>query len=166
MKKYLITLMFIVSLTALLMAGCNGNSGSSAESLTGSETKTEAVTETTTEDPLTLNPSLMGIATKYGDLLYPGRWRENLRTNVTEKDGVSTVEFYATVGEHEEIHLYDVLFDGDDGVCVGAFEADGKKVYVNIVSYDSDIDDSWTEEERLTLQAMKEDINYLIDELN
>ncbi len=166
MKRYLFALMITLLVTSLLLAGCGGNSNTQKETLSQTVTSTEAMTETTTEDPLSLNPSLMGIATRYGDLLYPARWKDNLRINSTEKDGIATVEFYATVGSHEEIHLYDVQFDGEEGDCVGAFDFEGQKVYVMLVSSDFEPDKTWTEEEILTVRAMKEDINFLIDELN
>lgn len=162
MKKFLLVFALIAVIFAIVLSGCGEND----EVVPESTAVTEIPTETTTEDPLTLNPSLTGIATKYGDLLYPKRWNEQVRTNVTEKDGISTVEMYATVGEHEEMHIYDVLFDGNDGVCIGAVMHDGEKIYVNLVSYDTELDDTWTEDERLTLMAIKEDINYLIDSLN
>ncbi|MBQ3150416.1 MAG: hypothetical protein IJB86_04135 [Clostridia bacterium] len=165
MKKYLALVVTVILLSVMLF-GCESETGPVVTDTTQTETQTEAVTETTTEDPLTLNPSLMGIATKYGELLYPKRWNDMLRTNVVEKDGISTVEMFATVGEHEEIHLYDILFDGEDGVCIGAVTIDGVKIYVNLLSYDVDFDETWTEEEELTVLAMKEDINYLIDTLN
>ena len=159
MKKYFLVLGLITVLCVTLF-GCGD---SNTDLLI---TDAVSVTESTTEDPLTLNPSLMGIATKYGDLRYPKRWSEQLRTEVVEKGGNAAVEMYGTIGEHEELHLYDVVFGGDEGVPIGTVEADGEKVYVKLISYDLDFDDSWSEDEILTVKAMKEDINYLIDELS
>lgn len=158
MKKYLLLLGLAVVLSITLF-GCGDSDTDSLLS------DTTTAIESTTEDPLTLNPALMEIATKYGNLSYPRRWNEQLRTEVVEKNGYATVEMYGTVGEHEEFHLYDVVFGGDEGVAVGAIEADGEKVYVMLISYDIDFDDSWSEDDILTVKAMKEDINYLIDEL-
>lgn len=164
MKKYLFALGLITAVLCITLFGCGDENADPKEESSQTETQAQ-VTESTTEDPLTLNPALMDIATEYGDLRYPKRWDDQLRTEVLEKDGISTVEMYATVGEHEELHIYDVLFGGDVGTCIGAVNAGGEKVYVNLVSYDLDLND-WSEEDRLTLLAMKEDINYLIDELN
>ncbi len=156
--------LFITILIALLMGsilfGCGENP---IEQTTEKSSETQA--ETTTEDPLTLNPSLMEIATKYGGLMYPERWKNMVRTQVVEDEN-TRVEMYAAIGSHKEIHLYDVVFGGDEGVCIGDLLVDGKTVYVNLVSYSTDFDDSWSEEETQTVHAMKEDINYLIDALN
>ncbi|MBR4022182.1 MAG: hypothetical protein IKI94_06240 [Ruminococcus sp.] len=106
------------------------------------------------------------IATKYGTLLYPLEWEKNLRTEVVDKEEYK-VEFYGTVEGKKEQHLFDLFFNGEKGYNLGTLITEaGEAVQINIESYDFELDDSWTEDEKFTLYAMQEDINYTIGMLS
>ncbi len=106
------------------------------------------------------------ISTKYGTFFYPLEWKENLRTDVIDKEEYK-VEFYGTVEGKKEQHLFDLIFNGTDGYNLGTLTTDtGEAVQINIESYDFDLDDSWTEDEKFTLYAMQDDINYTIGMLS
>lgn len=106
------------------------------------------------------------IVTKYGTLLYPLEWEKNLRTKIVDSD-VYKVEFYGTVEGKAEQHLFDLIFNGETGYNLGTLTTEtGEAVQINIESYDFEFDDSWTEDEKFTLYAMQEDINYIIGMLS
>ncbi len=106
------------------------------------------------------------IVTKYGVLYYPLEWEENLRTEIIDEDEYK-VEFYGTLEGKEEKHLFDLLFNGTHGVSLGTLTTEnGENVAINIESYPFDLDDTWTEDERIALYAMVEDINYTIGMLS
>ncbi len=164
MMKHLFTAALAAVLLGSCLCGCSGKGDEDVTASEESSAASSATQEATTEDPLTLNPDLKAIATKYGELLYPERWAGAIRTNVVE-NSLTTVEIFATIGKHKENKLYDVVFGGDEGVCIGSVSVGEEVIYVNLISYTWETDDSWSEDELLQLQAMKEDINYLIDGL-
>lgn len=106
------------------------------------------------------------IVTKYGTLLYPKEWESNLRTEIIDED-VYRVEFYGTVEGKDEHQLFDLIFNGTDGYNLGTLKTEsGEDVSINIVSYDFELDDTWTEDEQIVLYSMQEDINYIIGMLS
>lgn len=117
--------------------------------------------------PLTIgtpdeNRDSIEIVTKYGTLLYPKEWESNLRIEIIDKEEYK-VEFYGAVKGKEELHIFDLNFNGPDGYNLGTLKTDsGEDVQLNIVSYDFDFDDTWTEDEKNVIYAMSEDINYII----
>lgn len=102
----------------------------------------------------------MDIETPYGVLKYPARWSEYLVTKVNEKKGYS-IKFSAKIGEHDEQHLFTIYFGGKKGI--EAATVGGEKLLLELA--EPELDDSWTDEERLILTAMQEDMNYLLSNL-
>ncbi len=102
----------------------------------------------------------MAIGTPYGELYYPIRWRENLSLQVQQEDGYS-IGFYGNVGQHTMIHLFTLTIDGSGENIVGSMA--GKPVTLELTSLEAD--DSWSAQERSTILAMQEDLNYLMGKL-
>ena len=133
-------------------------SDTSMQSETSASTENSSLTVGSPDD----SREAIEISTKYGTLLYPKEWESNLRTEIVDSD-VYKVKFYGTVEGKTEQHLFDLLFNGTDGYNLGTLKTEsGEDVAINIVSYDFELDDSWTEDEKFTLYAMQEDINYTI----
>lgn len=107
----------------------------------------------------------MNIETAYATLNYPKEWEDYVKYE-SGGEGDNIVEFYATVGQHERVHIFDVQFGGESGYCIGVVEKDGTETEVNVVSYDVSFDEAWTGKEINTILAMQEDINFLIQNLN
>lgn len=106
------------------------------------------------------------IDTPYGAISYPLKWKEQIRTEAVEQGDSYTVQFHGTVEGREEVHLFDIIFAGENGYNIGHLTTDkGTKVAVNIVSYDFKENDEWTDEEYNTYCAMQEDVNYIIQVL-
>lgn len=107
----------------------------------------------------------MEIKTSYCNLCFPKKWEENLKIKNKEKDGNNSVEFWAKVDKKESVHIFDIMFGGE-GYTVGTItDKNGKKIDINVKSYEPDLDDTWTDEEKNTIYAIGEDINYLLLEL-
>lgn len=161
----------IIVLLCLLLKKSDDNKSSdnkSAVSDTSMQSETSASKENSS---LTIGSpddsrEAIEIATKYGTLLYPLEWEKNLRTEVVDKEEYK-VEFYGTVEGKKEQHLFDLFFNGEKGYNLGTLTTEaGEAVQINIESYDFELDDSWTEDEKFTLYAMQEDINYTIGMLS
>ncbi|MBQ8181595.1 MAG: hypothetical protein IJ010_06455 [Ruminococcus sp.] len=162
-----VCLIVIIVLLCLLLKKSDDNKSSdnkSAVSDTSMQSETSASTENSS---LTIGSpddsrEAIEIVTKYGTLLYPKEWESNLRTKIVDSD-VYKVEFYGTVEGKTEQHLFDLSFNGTEGYNLGTLTTEtGEAVQINIESYDFELDDSWTEDEKFTLYAMQEDINYTI----
>ena len=103
--------------------------------------------------------------TPYGTLKYPARWDAYLVTKTDKDDGYS-VKFSAKIGSHDEEHLFTVYFGGEEGIEAGTVkDSSGKEVVLRLAIPDLELDGSWSEDERLTLLAMQEDMNYLLSNL-
>lgn len=137
-------------------------SDTSMQSETSASTENSSLTVGSPDD----SREAIEIVTKYGTLLYPKEWESNLRTEIVDSD-VYKVEFYGTVEGKTEQHLFDLLFNGTEGYNLGTLTTEtGEAVQINIESYDFEFDDSWAEDEKFTLYAMQEDINYTIGMLS
>ncbi|MBR6647227.1 MAG: hypothetical protein IKL09_06910 [Clostridia bacterium] len=162
-----VCLIVIIVLLCLLLKKSDDNKSSynkSAVSDTSMQSETSASTENSSLTVGSPDDSreAIEISTKYGTLLYPLEWEKNLRTEIVDKDEYK-VEFYGTVEGKKEQHLFDLFYNGEKGYNLGTLTTEtGEAVQINIESYDFELDDSWTEDEKFTLYAMQEDINYTI----
>ena len=162
-----VCLIVIIVLLCLLLKKSDDNKSSDNKSSV-SDTSMQSETSASTENSsLTVGSpddsrEAIEIVTKHGTLLYPKEWESNLRTEIVDSD-VYKVEFYGTVEGKTEQHLFDLSFNGTEGYNLGTLTTEtGEAVQINIESYDFELDDTWTEDERFVLYSMQEDINYII----
>lgn len=106
------------------------------------------------------------IKTSYGDLYFPKMWEENIKTKVRKKDGIETVEFSVKIKGKKEIHVFDVVFGGDNYELGCIKISEDEKIAVSVTSYTYELNKSWTDDEKLKLAAIEYDINYVIDNLD
>lgn len=103
------------------------------------------------------------IETKYCSLYYPEKWKNHVDIRYSETAGYK-VEFYGSIEGKEEMHLFDVCFNSDDGTLLGYFD---RKEVVNIsvdvmeISFGAD----WTQKEMDQIYSMQEDVNFVIEKL-
>ncbi len=157
-----ICVIIIIILMCLLLKNPDNNmmnnASDTAQNVSSDYTEASEIIIGTPDD----NRNSVEIDTKYCTLLYPKEWENNLRTEIVDKDEYK-VEFYGTVEEKSEQHLFDVIFNGSSGYHVGTLTMDGVEgVQLNIEPYESDFDDTWTDEEKDIIYAMSEDVNYII----
>lgn len=108
--------------------------------------------------------SSFAIDTPYVTLYYPSIWKESAR--IEQKEGTPYgLEFYAVIDGRGEIPIFDLIFGGESGDCLGYISHNGEKIRLNIVSHSVEISDDWTEEEVSTVYGMKDDVNYIITAL-
>lgn len=155
-------LIVIIILLCLLLKKSDDNKSAVSDTTVQSESSGAADNSSLTIGTPDDSREAIEISTKYGTLLYPKEWESNLRTEVVDKDEYK-VEFYGTVEGKKEQHLFDLSFNGTDGYNLGTLKIEsGENVSINIVSYDFELDDTWTEDEKNVICAMQEDINYTI----
>lgn len=106
------------------------------------------------------------IDTPYATLKFPKEWSDKIRIETIEAD-VYTVKFYGIVKGKDEIHLTDIIFGGTEGYTVGYLSIEGtnEPLAVNIIYYDSEFDDTWTEDEKFEIQEMQGVVEYVMDKL-
>jgi hypothetical protein len=108
----------------------------------------------------------IAIGTPYCELRYPSRWEEYLSIQVDEEDGYS-VGFYCALEGREPEHLFTVHLGGSQGVNVMDLKAeDGSDVELRLTITEFAPDSSWSEQEKSTVFAMQEDLNYLLSALS
>ncbi len=125
---------------------------------TGNQEVISTMDELRTEDGF-------GIETPYCTIYFPTKWQEQVTVDKQEGD-VYTLQFSGTVEGKDAQHLFDLQFGGTEGFALGTITtADGNEVTISAVFAEDTMNESWTEEEKLTIYAMQEDINYIIAKL-
>lgn len=141
--------------------------GPAAESVPGaSESVPETVEPTAAEtEPVIPVECIDGqIQTPYLTLSYPDALSDNLRI-VNSGSSPYTLEFYALLEGKAAQRIFDVAIgEGAAGV-VGVFETDAGQLPVGVTVYRFEPDESWNEGEIITIHAMQDGANDLIDQL-
>lgn len=102
------------------------------------------------------------IETPFVDLYYPEKWKEQVRIEQLAGEDYC-VQFFAVVGEYDEIHIFDIEFGGEAGSVLGTINVkDDESIPVSVVAYDFEVDDQWNSDEINEVYGMLEDINYII----
>lgn len=125
------------------------------------ENEEVSVTVTTSDEAT----EVYEIETPYCTLMYPDKWENKVRTEVGVED-ICEVKFYCAIEGKPEIELFDVIFGGEEGYKIGELYNDNGTISVYVITYDLELDDSWSENEQLEILGMQEDINTIISNLN
>lgn len=145
---FLLSVILIVAIIGLIIIGTKKNINS------------DEVNGYTIEEQIQDENALV-IETKFGNLYYPEKWEEYLRTEIREDD-LYIVEFYGCIDGKDEQHIFEIVFGESDGMLLGQLEADGEKVDVYLVANDFEFTGAWTDEDINIICSMQEDMNYLI----
>lgn len=94
---------------------------------------------------------VMEIVSDMANLYYPEKWQSRL--DIANADNVISFNSKGT-------RLFDFIFGGTEGTLLGYYDG----VEVRIVSYEI-IEADYSEDEYLTLRAMQEDIDIVIEHL-
>ena len=106
------------------------------------------------------------IKTPYCELYYPDKWEDQVRIEKYDDAEAYVIDFYGTVGAHDEQKLFTLVFNGDEGVAIGYInQKNGERISFGIESYETESFDGLTEEERLDLCSMQEDVNFILENL-
>lgn len=134
----------------------NGKSDSSTATVEQTDANGTEEVKSTIEEMIESEEAFT-IETPHGNLYYPVKWEEQIRVEKVEGD-VYTVQFYGTVEDKDEQHLFDIVFGETEGVLLGTLN----EISVYLVDGGSLETEDWTEEEENTIYAMQEDVNYLM----
>ena len=105
------------------------------------------------------------IQTTYGNMKYPGEYRQNLVVDRNFNNGYE-VKFYAKMESGEKIPLFDVIIGGEGDSHIGRITAEnGNSGELYITSYEFEPDNSWSEEEIQMIFAMQESVNYILEDM-
>ena len=105
------------------------------------------------------------IETPYCDLYYPDKWEDQVRVVKNSAGDEYIVEFYGTVGAHSETKLFDFVLNSADGAIGYIDHKKHGSVGVKIETFRTEGLDLWSEDDRLELCSMQEDVNFIIDNL-
>jgi len=146
----------IVLLVIVVVLAMKGKTETNDEDIDGAEA-TEVVSTVeemiAAEEPFT-------IETKFCNLHYPEKWENQVSTEIKE-DSVYSVQFFAELEGKGPVHIFDIVFGGEEGALTGYFSEDGEAIPVYIVGMEIDAE-GWTDEELNVLYMMQEDVNYVI----
>ena len=104
------------------------------------------------------------IATPYGDLTYPQGLSDHLLVVCTAEEPY-TLEFCAVMEGRQELRLFDLAFGEAGGGNMGMAVTEQGEVPLNLTIYTLATDETWTEGEILTAQAMQDAVNELLAQL-
>lgn len=103
------------------------------------------------------------IDTPYGELRFPGKWKNYLMTQ--QEEGL--IDFYAALPDHEPVLLFTVVFETANGHASGVITAqNGTQTDLAIVIHDLELPGDWSDGEIDIVYAMQEDMNYLLNKLS
>lgn len=101
------------------------------------------------------------IETKYCDLYFPKKWESNIRYEIVEEN-IYKVMFYGNVNQKAEQKIFEICFGKVDGLLLGRFKKNGEEIDIYLITNDLEFSEKWTEEEKMLICSMQEDMNYLI----
>ncbi len=105
------------------------------------------------------------IDTGLGKLCFPVKWKETVRTDVS-RNGDSAAVRFSTVMEGREYELFTVTVGAEEGEPVGSLtDETGAVRSVFIKASGLEPADDLTSEQKDSLYAMQEDLNFVIDNL-
>ena len=148
MLKKLICLLYIAVSVAFCFVGCENNPGQNSAQPTRFQVS----------DPTR-------IQTPYLEILLPEQWKQMLRCEVLQEKENYTLFFYGCVEGKKEMRLFDMIFGQSDAYLLGTLMVRGREVGVYVESYDLDIDETWTEQQRYDILGMQNQINTILHQL-
>lgn len=101
------------------------------------------------------------VETKYCTLYYPSEFKEVLEVKYSDETGYKA-EFYGKVKGKENVHLFDICFNSDDGDLLGYLEYDEENVNMSFAINELEFDDNWKQEDIDKMYAMQEEVNFVL----
>ncbi|MDO4621287.1 MAG: hypothetical protein Q4B09_11795, partial [Lachnospiraceae bacterium] len=128
--------------------------------VTAAPTETPAPAE---QEPENSVEYAIKISTSYGDLYYPDQWEDYIKTEQTREGNILVVSFSAEI-KGRTFRMFDARIGDNDaiGTLTGP---DGKTRNVGFASYETENAEGLSADEQNRLNAMSEDINFVIDHL-
>lgn len=106
------------------------------------------------------------IETKYCKLYFPSEYANNIVIKYSEDFGYKA-EFYGSLEGKEEVHLFNICFNSDDGFLYGYIKNENDNVInISVESWELEFDESWSQNDKDTIYVLQESLNYVINNLN
>ena len=168
-----IGILLIVVVAVLLMSQNKKSTAEKAQTIPTVvvEETIEAVTEPVfiPEEPVVRDYDVVKlvdgqIQTPYGAINYPESLADHLLVIQTSQQPY-TIEFYAVMEEKQELHLFDISLGEDSGGNMGLVTTPEGEIPLNVTIYTLALDESWTEGEVITVYAMQDVVNDMIEQM-
>ena len=124
----------------------------------GSEQNLWEPTKIQVEDPTNIH-------TPYMQIVLSDQWQHMLRCEALQETENYTLYFYGRVEGKQEMRLFDLIFGQSDAYQLGTLLVRGKEVGVYVESYNLDMDETWTEQQRYDILGMQNQINTILQQL-
>lgn len=147
MKKVLTILMCVLLIACLVACGAD-NTTQKNGSTASEEIKIPSITNPIVNNNITDSSDMMEIDSPVGKLYYPAKWQNDVRFTSSETQ---------VDASFEDVPLFTIYFNGDQGDYYGTLERNGEEVTLRYKMYDMDVEAEKFE----TMSAMQDDINVI-----
>ena len=147
MKKVLTILMCVLLIACLVACGAD-NTTKKNGSTASEEIKIPSITNPIVNNNITDSSDMMEIDSPVGKLYYPAKWQNDVRFTSSETQ---------VDASFEDVPLFTIYFNGDQGDYYGTLERNGEEVTLRYKMYDMDVEAEKFE----TMSAMQDDINVI-----
>ena len=147
MKKVLTILMCVLLIACLVACGAD-NTTQKKGSTASEEIKIPSITNPIVNNNITDSSDMMEIDSPVGKLYYPAKWQNDVRFTSSETQ---------VDASFEDVPLFTIYFNGDQGDYYGTLERNGEEVTLRYKMYDMDVEAEKFE----TMSAMQDDINVI-----
>ena len=156
MKRVIVTIVCLIVML-IQITGCSSNISNNSEKSNTEIERTEVDSAAEYEDIV--------VETKYGNLYFPGKWRECLQVEQCDIENRVEVVFSAKVDQNV-ISLFSIVIgDSDDTVAGTLTDIEGKQRSVTVRIEELSENELISQDDLELLYSMQEDLNYLIDNL-
>ena len=147
MKKLISILLCVVMLACLAACGTD-NTTQKNGSTASDEIKIPSISNPIVNNNITDSSDMMEIDSPVGKLYYPAKWQNDVRFTSSETQ---------VDASFEDVPLFTIYFNGDQGDYYGTLERNGEEVTLRYKLYDMDVEAEKFE----TMSAMQDDINVI-----
>lgn len=147
MKKLISILLCVVMLACLAACGTD-NTTQKNGSTASDEIKIPSISNPIVNNNITDSSDMMEIDSPVGKLYYPAKWQNDVRFTSSETQ---------VDASFEDVPLFTIYFNGDQGEYYGTLERNGEEVTLRYKMYDMDVEAEKFE----TMSAMQDDINVI-----
>ena len=104
------------------------------------------------------------IDTPYAKLTYSGKWANQMRAQRAEGE-VFTLKFYGKINSKPEVYLFALSLGVADDEAAIVIDGTQGRLGIGIAMNEMVFDDTWSEDEKNTIYAMREEVNYIIENI-
>lgn len=160
-KRRMVSLFVVCALILFVFVGCRNNEFADDGIQGTAETNQEGIAN----DIMEKTDEFYGdieIATPYIGLHYPEKWLNYLKIKKNFEEE-SNVTFFACINGKKDVELFTLHFNEDGAMPIGVLNLESNSVYIAFSYAEIKYDNTWTQNEKDIVNAMQEQINYIIN---